>query len=182
MNQAGPSNRNVGRGIVLRTPRLVLTPLTRLDEGEHARASWRPADASRDTRAGELQWRDHGFGPWAIRELRGEGFLGSAELRFAGDGIEGIDPDEAEAGWWVAEEWRNRGIATEAMCVAIDDLWGRTDLDSSRPTSARARTTRRDVSRRSSVSRCVERAGRGRSGEPMTVYELRRVAWHRRGA
>ena len=38
------------------------------------------------------------LGPWAIRDLCGEGFLGCAELRFAGDGIEGIDPDEVEAG------------------------------------------------------------------------------------
>ena len=40
-----------------------------------------------------MQWREYGFGPWAIRDLRDEGFLGGAELRIAGDGIEGIAPD-----------------------------------------------------------------------------------------
>src|SRR5436309_9891142 len=36
------------------------------------------------------QWREHGFGPWAIRDVGDNSFLGAAELRFAGDGIEGI--------------------------------------------------------------------------------------------
>ncbi len=54
--------------------------------------------------------------------------LGCAELRLAGDGIEGIAADEVEAGWWVTEERRNDGIATEAMEAAIDDLLSRTDV------------------------------------------------------
>ena len=83
----------------------------------------------RDTRAAELQWREHGFGPWAIRDRRDESFLGGAELRLAGHGIEGIAPDEVEAGWWVTEERRREGIATEAMEAAIDDLWGRIDVE-----------------------------------------------------
>ena len=51
------------------------------------------------------------------------------ELRLAGHGIEGIAPDEVEAGWWVTEERRREGIAIEAMEAAIDDLWGRTDVE-----------------------------------------------------
>ena len=47
----------------------------------------------------------------------------------AGDGIEGIAPDEVEAGWWVTEDRRNDGIATEAMEAAIDDLFSRTDVE-----------------------------------------------------
>ena len=85
-------------------------------------------DALRDTRAAEPQWQEHGFGPWAIRDKRDDSFLGCAELRFAGEGIEGIAADEVEAGWWVTEERRNEGIATEAMEAAIDDLWSRTDV------------------------------------------------------
>ena len=42
--------------------------------------------------------REHGFGPWAVRDKQGSCFLGCAELRLAGDGIEGIAPDEVEAG------------------------------------------------------------------------------------
>src|SRR5207247_9623547 len=87
--------------IVLLTARLILLPLTRLDEAEHARASNDAADALRDTRAAEIQWKEHGFGPWAIRDRHDDRFLGGAELRFAGAGIEGIAADEVEAGWWV---------------------------------------------------------------------------------
>ena len=83
----------------------------------------------RDTRAADVQWREHGFGPWAVRDKQGGCFLGCAELRLAGDGIEGIAPDEVEAGWWVTEDRRNDGIATEAMEAAIDDLFSRTDVE-----------------------------------------------------
>jgi hypothetical protein len=95
--------RDVGdqavNAIVLQTARLILSPLSRLDEAEHQQASGKSDAASRDTRAAALQWRQHGFGPWAIRDRGENGFLGVAELRFAGDGIDGIAPDEVEAGW-----------------------------------------------------------------------------------
>jgi hypothetical protein len=48
--------------MVLRTARLILSPLTRLDEAEHARTSRDPRDALRDTDAAEAQWPEHGFG------------------------------------------------------------------------------------------------------------------------
>jgi RimJ/RimL family protein N-acetyltransferase len=162
--------------IVLRTERLLLTSLTRLDEAEHASASGRPADALRDTGAAEVQWRECGFGPWAIRDLREESFLGCAELRLAGDGIDGIEPDEVEAGWWVAAERRNQGIATEAMHAAIGDLWSRTETTC---ITAYIDEGENEASRRvaAKLGFAVRGQGRGRSGEPMTVYELRRDAW-----
>src|SRR3954454_22371167 len=49
-------------GIVLRTARLSLLPLTGLDEAEHARASRNPEDALRDTHAAGPQWRGGGLG------------------------------------------------------------------------------------------------------------------------
>lgn len=161
--------------IVLRTERLLLTPLTRLDEAEHAAASGRPPDASRDTGAAEVQWRTCGFGPWAIRDQREESFLGCAELRLAGDGIDGIGPDEVEAGWWVAQERRNQGIATEAMRAAIDDFWNRAEADC---ITAYIEEGENEASRRvaAKLGFAVRGQGRGRSGEPMTVYELRRGA------
>src|SRR5437868_2752591 len=113
----------------LETARLILLPMGLLDEAEHAAASRNAADAARDARAAEAQWREHGFGPWAIRDRRDTTFLGAAELRFAGEGIEGIAPDEVEAGWWVTEDRRNEGIATEAMQVAVADLWARTEIE-----------------------------------------------------
>ena len=166
-------------GIVLRTARLSLLPLTRLDEAEHARASGDAPDASRDTRSADMQWRAHGFGPWAIRDKRDSSFLGGAELRFAGDGIEGIAADEVEAGWWVTERRRNEGIATEAMEAVIDDLWSRTDAET---ITAYIEDGENEPSRRlaAKLGFAVRGKGRGRSGEPMTVYALRRDDWLRR--
>ena len=166
-------------GIVLRTARLILTPLTRLDEPEHAVASGKPADALRDTRAADVQWRGHGFGPWAIRDLRDEAFLGGAELRLAGAGIEGIDPDEVEAGWWVTERRRKQGIASEAMHAAIGDLWGRTGAESITAYIEDENQASRRLAAK--LGFAVRGPGRGRSGEPMTVYELRRDVWRRHG-
>lgn len=173
-NRAGPARDE----IVLRTARLILLPLARLDEAEHARASKDAADALRDTRAADLQWGEHGFGPWAIRDRQDNRFLGGAELRFAGAGIEGIAPDEVEAGWWVTEDRRNEGIATEAMQAAIADLWARTDVES---ITAYVDEGENEPSRRlaAKLGFTVRGPGRGRSGEPMTVYELRRDDWHR---
>ena len=163
------------RAIVLRTARLLLTPLSRLDEAEHARASGNAAEALRDTRAAELQWREHDFGPWAIRDADGN-FLGGAELRFAGDGIEGIAHNEVEAGWWVTESRRNEGIATEAMRVAIADVWTRAGVES---VTAYIAEGGNESSRRlaASLGFTVRSHGRGRFGEPMTVYELQRARW-----
>jgi RimJ/RimL family protein N-acetyltransferase len=166
-------------GIVLRTARLNLSPLTRLDEAEHAHASRDAAEASRDTRSADVQWREHGFGPWAIRDKRDDSFLGGAELRLAGDGIEGIAADEVEAGWWVTEGRRNEGITTEAMEAAIADLWSRIDVET---ITAYIEDGENEPSRRlaAKLGFAVRGPGRGRSGEPMTVYALRRDDWLRR--
>lgn len=141
-------------------------------EAEHTAASGSPADALRDTRSGEAQWQEHGFGPWAIRDRADRRFLGGAELRVAPEGIEGIAVGEIEAGWWVTASRRGEGIATEAMTAAIGDLWRRSDathvtayISGENPPSERVAAK---------LGFVVRGPGRGRSGEPMTVYELRR--------
>ena len=171
--QGGSGEDSAGQPIVLRAARLVLTPLSGLDEAEHARASGNAADALRDTRTAEVQWREHGFGPWAIRDADGN-FLGGAELRFAGEGIEGIAPDEVEAGWWVTENRRNEGIATEAMRAALADVWDRAGVES---VTAYIAEGGNEPSRRlaASLGFTVRSQGRGRFGEPMTVYQLQRA-------
>jgi RimJ/RimL family protein N-acetyltransferase len=133
----------------------------------------------RDTRSAEVQWRTHGFGPWGIRDKRDNAFLGGAELRLAGDGVEGIAADEAEAGWWVTEKRRNEGIATEALEAAIDDLWSRTDFET---VTAYIEDGANEPSRRlaAKLGFSVRGPGRGRAGEAMTVYALRRDDWLRR--
>ena len=175
-----PVGDSAEQAIALRTARLILAPLCPLDEAEHARASGNSDDALRDTRAAGLQWREHGFGPWAIRDVGDNSFLGAAELRFAGDGIEGIAPNEVEAGWWVRENRRNQRIATAAMRVAIGDLWSRAGVES---VTAYIEEGENEPSRHlaASLGFTMRSQGRGRFGEPMTVYELLREVWDRRG-
>ncbi|HEY2353683.1 MAG TPA: GNAT family protein [Gaiellaceae bacterium] len=156
----------------LETARLILLPLGLDDEADHARASGRAEDAARDTAAGATQWHEHGFGPWAIRDRRDNAFLGCAELRIAPDGIEGIAAGEVEAGWWVAEGRRSEGIATEAMRAALDDLWARTDADG--VTAYISGVNEPSTRVAAKLGFAIRGPGRGRSGEPMTVYELRR--------
>ena len=118
-------------------------------------------------------------GHGAIRDKRDTRSLGGAELRFAGDGIDGIAADEVEAGWWVTEERRNEGLATEAMEAVIDDLWSRTGAET---ITAYIGDGENEPSRRlaAKLGFAVRGKGRGRSGEPMTVYALRRADWLRR--
>jgi RimJ/RimL family protein N-acetyltransferase len=156
----------------LETPRLILLPLGLPDEAEYAAAFGDPTEAARSTRAAEAQWHAHRFGPWAIRERRENSLLGAAELRLAGDGIEGIAPDEVEAGWWVTKARRNDGIATEAMQAALADLWARTEIDTVTAYISGENEPSRRVALKLGFT--VRGPGRGRSGAAMTVYELGR--------
>jgi RimJ/RimL family protein N-acetyltransferase len=157
---------------VLRTERLVLEPLGLQHEAEHTHASGRASDAARDTHAAESHWAEHAFGPWAIRDALSHGFLGGAEVHYAGEGIVGIAPDEVEAGWWVAEPRRGQGIATEAMAAAIDDLWRRTTAGHVVAYISGENEPSRSLAAR--LGFVVRSPGRGRSDEAMTVYVLRR--------
>ena len=164
----------------LSTGTLILVPLLPFHEAEHAEASGSAADASRDTRAAESHWQTHGFGPWAIRDATNDRFVGVAELHFAGEGIEGIAPAEVEAGWWVTASRRDQGIATAAMRAAIDDLWRRARVDGIAAYIAGENGPSRRVAEK--LGFVVRGEGRGRFGEPMTVYELRRSATGLTGA
>jgi len=66
------------------------------------------------------------------------------------------------------------------MHAAISDLWDRTDANC---VTAYIEEGDNAASRRlaAKLGFVVRGQGRGRSGEPMTVYELRRDVWHRRG-
>jgi len=79
----------------------------------------------------------------------------------------------------VRENRRNQGIATEAMRVAIGDLWSRGGVES---VTAYIEDGENEPSRRlaASLGFTMRSQGRGRFGEPMTVYELLRDVWDRR--
>ena len=136
------------------------------------------SDASRDTRAAHVQWREHGFGPWAVRDKQGKAFSSAAPSCARRCRIDGIAPDEVEAGWWVTEDRRNDGIATEAMEVAVHHVFSRTDVET---ITAYIWEWGYEASRRvaAKLGFSVRGRGHGRSGEPMTVYTLPRDDWLR---
>ena len=80
----------------------------------------------------------------------------------------------------MTENRRNEGIAAEAMRVAIADVWGRAGVES---VTAYIEERENEPSRRlaASLGFTMRGQGRGRFGEPMTVYELLRAVWDRRG-
>ena len=66
------------------------------------------------------------------------------------------------------------------MCAAIDDLWDRASVESMTAYIAQGEN---EPSCRlaANLGFTVRSQGHGRFGEPMTVYELRRNVWDRRG-
>ncbi len=144
----------------LRTERLLLVPLGKDHSGAH--------DAQ-ECELAASHWREHGFGSWAI--LLDGRFAGAAELHFAHPGVTGITTDEIEAGWEIEEQLRGRGIATEAMRAAIDDVWARAGATHLvayiRPENAASHRVAEKL------GFWVRGRGLTRSGDPMSVYELR---------
>ena len=123
----------------------------------------------RECELSAAHWAEHGFGSWAI--LLDARFAGAAELHFAHPGVTGISTDELEAGWDVDEALRGRGLATEAMRAAVDDVWSRAGATHLvayiRPENAASHRVAEKL------GFVVRGAGVTRSGDPMSVYELR---------
>lgn len=147
--------------IRLETARLELVPLGETHAPDHDK---------RECALAEKHWAAHGFGPWAV--LHEAAFAGVVEVHYAYPGVTGITTDEIEVGWWIAPALRGRGLATEATRAVIDDAWLRSGCDHLvayiRPENA---ASLRVVKKLGFV---VRADGRTRSGDPMTVFELRR--------
>jgi RimJ/RimL family protein N-acetyltransferase len=144
----------------LHTQRLTLVPLSR-----------RFADRwdARECELAAAHWREHAFGPWAI--LHERRFAGAAELHFAHPGVTGISIDEIEVGWELEASLRGHGLATEAMRAALSDLWPRTGATHVvayiRPENAASQRVA------AKLGFALRGPGLTRSGDPMSVYELR---------
>jgi RimJ/RimL family protein N-acetyltransferase len=145
----------------LRTERLTLVPLESGFVHMHDRA---------ECAAAQEHWDEHGFGPWAVL-VRAGTFAGVAEVHYAHPGVAGIATDEVEVGWSIRPEFEGRGYATEAMRAAILDVWTRVGADHVvayvRPENAPSHRIAEKL------GFTVRGEGATRSGDPMTVYELR---------
>jgi len=145
----------------LRTDNLTLVPLDTGFVHVHDREECALAQA---------HWAKHGFGTWALL-IRAGTFAGVAEVHYAHEGVEGISTDEVEIGWSILPDFQGRGYATEAMGAAIADIWQRAHVDHVvayiRPDNA---ASLRVAAKLGLVARGE---GRTRSGDAMTVFELR---------
>jgi RimJ/RimL family protein N-acetyltransferase len=106
---------------VLRTERLELRPLDECDLPWYAELRARDG-FDRDSAAlrhseALSHWALHGFGKFAVL-LAGEP-AGLITLNHAGDGLEGIAPDEIDLGWYVLPHLFGREIAPEAARAVL---------------------------------------------------------------
>jgi RimJ/RimL family protein N-acetyltransferase len=120
--------------------------------------------------AAQEHWAEHGFGTWAIL-VRAGTFAGVAEVHYAHPGVVGISTDEIEVGWSILPDFQGRGFATEAARAAILDAWTRTGVDHVVAYVSPDNVASHRVAEKLGFTARGE--GRTRSGDPMTVYELR---------
>jgi RimJ/RimL family protein N-acetyltransferase len=62
---------------------------------------------------------ERGYGRWAIRERESGAWAGLAILQPFGPGLEGVDPEAVEVGWWIEPAVWGRGYATEAARAVV---------------------------------------------------------------
>lgn len=87
-------------------------------------STWSRERAESVAAAQRDHWRSHGFG-WRVAIERGTGReLGFIALNFAGDGTEGLAPDEYEIGWWIHPSAHGRGYAREGGAAVRDEAFG----------------------------------------------------------
>jgi RimJ/RimL family protein N-acetyltransferase len=175
----------------IETERLLLEPLraSRLEEFVALTADpdtmryWSPDGAfSRESAARNFSARlaraeEHGFGTrWIVDKDSGAG-LGFTDLKYFGDGHEGVLPDEIEIGWMLTPRVWGHGYATEAGAAARDEAFLRIELDSivaehhpANPASGRIMEK---------LGMAFEREGVNRIGWPFRLYRLTREEWAR---
>lgn len=83
------------------------------------------AETERRLRVAIEQWREQGFGSWTVFDRRSLERVGRIEFDSIGRGWPDIAPDEVEIGCVFHPAHWNRGIATEATKIALDDFFQR---------------------------------------------------------
>ncbi len=85
-------------------------------------------ESERELRELTSHWEVHGFGSWAVTDRETGDFIGVIEIKYAGAGVEGIEPDEVEIGWTLLHASWGRGLATEAARAAAHHVFERLDV------------------------------------------------------
>lgn len=123
-------------------------------------------------------WQEHGFGWRSALDKASGDWLGFVGLNRIGPGIEGVEPDEIEIGWWIARAGWGRGYASEGAAALRDEGYGRIGL---------GRMIARLQPANSASARVAEKTGMhlesekvGQSGEALLIYALDRSEWRSR--
>jgi [ribosomal protein S5]-alanine N-acetyltransferase len=70
------------------------------------------------------RYAEEGYCRWRLEEK-----ASGATIGFCGGGrMHGLDDDEVEVGWWLAQSHWGQGLATEAARAAVGDLFTRVGL------------------------------------------------------
>ena len=87
------------------------------------------SDVEHQLRGWIQRWQEHRFGAWTVFDRKTDERLGRVELDPMGPGWAGLPPNAIEVGCVVHPTHWNRGIATEAMRLAVADCFSRVGLD-----------------------------------------------------
>jgi RimJ/RimL family protein N-acetyltransferase len=150
---------------LVETPRLRLMPLTSRFAADYD---------ERECLAAEDHWSRYGFGHWAVLDRGSGAFLGSVEVHFAYDGVEGIASEEIEVGVEILPRYQRQGFASEAVAAVLEDAWRRTNVE-----FLVAYTGADNVVSTALLEKLgfgFRNFGRGRNGDSISIYQLPRPA------
>jgi RimJ/RimL family protein N-acetyltransferase len=98
--------------------------------------------------------------------------VGVIELGYAGEGIEGLSPDDIEVGWVVAAHAWGRRLATEGAAAVVADAFSQRGLE--RLFAYVRPANRPSIRVAEKLGMRHVRDGRARNGDPVRIYELAR--------
>jgi RimJ/RimL family protein N-acetyltransferase len=104
-------------------PFIRLTADTRVMRHIGRGTPWSGAEARQRFGQALDHWEEHGFGWRAVIEKATGAWAGLVALNRLGPGIEGVDQDETEIGWWLRAASWHRGLGTEGAAAARDDAF-----------------------------------------------------------
>ena len=135
---------------------------------------WSPERAAETHERKLLLWVERGYG-WRAALDRADGsWVGIAALQPVGEGVEGVDPEEVEIGWWIEPALWGHGYATEAARPLLDEAFGRVGLERVVARIQPANLASAGVARKLGLRH--DRTTQGARGESIDIYLLAQPA------
>ncbi len=135
---------------------------------------WPEAKSAEVSQGLVAHWHAHGFGWRVASEWDSGATVGLIALNYAGEGS-GVDPGEYEIGWWLWPSAWGRGLATEGARRLGEEAFTRVGAPSLLARIQAANDASIGVAAKLGMT--LDGAGTGRTGEPFSVYRVRRANW-----